>query len=53
MKNEQIGAIFDQLADLLEITEANPFRVRAYRSASRTISTTSESFESMVKDGTD
>ena len=53
MKNEQIAAIFDQLADLLEITEANPFRVRAYRTASRTISSTAESFATMVKDGVD
>ena len=53
MKNEQIGVIFDELADLLEISEANPFRVRAYRSASRTITSTSESFATMVKDGVD
>lgn len=53
MKNDQIGAIFNQLADLLEIQEANPFRVRAYRSASRTISSTAESFESIVENGGD
>ena len=53
MNNEKIGAIFDELADLLEISEANPFRVRAYRNASRTISSTADSFATMVKDGID
>ena len=53
MKNDQIGAVFNQLADLLEIQEANPFRVRAYRNASRTISSTAESFETIVTEGGD
>lgn len=35
--NEDIARIFDELADLLEIDDANPFRVRAYRNAARTI----------------
>ena len=35
--NEDIAAIFDEIADLLEIEEANPFRVRAYRNAARTV----------------
>ena len=53
MKNDQIGAVFGQLADLLEIQEANPFRVRAYRNASRTITSTAESFATLVADGGD
>ena len=53
MKNDQIAAVFSQLADLLEIQEANPFRVRAYRNASRTISSTAESFASLVSDEQD
>ncbi len=53
MKNDQIAAIFSELADLLEIQEANPFRVRAYRSASRTISSTSESMAAMLESGQD
>lgn len=53
MKNDQIAATFEQLADLLEIQEANPFRVRAYRSAARKISSTAESFSSLVKEGAD
>jgi DNA polymerase (family 10) len=35
--NATIAAIFDEIADLLDIQSANPFRVRAYRNAARTI----------------
>jgi DNA polymerase (family 10) len=35
--NEDIAAIFDEIADLLEIQDANPFRVRAYRNGARTV----------------
>ncbi|OHB75901.1 MAG: DNA polymerase III subunit beta [Planctomycetes bacterium RBG_16_64_10] len=37
MDNGQIAAVFDQIADLLEFQAANPFRIRAYRNAARTI----------------
>ena len=36
--NANIAAIFNEIADLLEIEEANPFRIRAYRNAARTLS---------------
>jgi len=35
--NVTIAAVFDEIADLLEIQGANPFRVRAYRNAARTL----------------
>ena len=35
--NADIAAVFDEIADLLEIESANPFRVRAYRNAARDI----------------
>jgi DNA polymerase (family 10) len=35
--NADIAAIFDEIADLLELEEANPFRVRAYHNAVRII----------------
>jgi len=35
--NTEIADLFEELADLLEIESANPFRVRAYRNAARTI----------------
>jgi DNA polymerase (family 10) len=35
--NAEIAKIFNQMADLLEIQNANPFRVRAYRNAAMAI----------------
>jgi len=35
--NAGIGAIFDEIADWLELDQANAFRIRAYRNAARTI----------------
>ena len=35
--NATIATIFEQIADLLDIQGANPFRVRAYRNAARTV----------------
>lgn len=37
MTNAEIAAVFDHVADLLEYQGGNVFRVRAYRTASRTI----------------
>ena len=53
MTNEQIARVFEQLVDLLEIEGANPFRLRAYRNAARTIRSTANSFAAMVDDNTD
>ena len=35
--NADIAASFEQIADLLELQDANPFRVRAYRNAARVV----------------
>ncbi len=35
--NADIAAAFEQVADLLELQDANPFRVRAYRNAARIV----------------
>lgn len=35
--NADFAAVFSEIADLLEIEAANPFRVRAYRNAARTV----------------
>lgn len=37
MTNQQIAGIFNEIADLLELKGENPFRIRAYRNASRHI----------------
>lgn len=37
VNNAEIARLFERVADLLEIEDANPFRIRAYRNAARTI----------------
>ncbi|HEB82086.1 MAG TPA: PHP domain-containing protein, partial [Gammaproteobacteria bacterium] len=51
--NEDIAAIFEEMADLLEIENANPFRVRAYRNAARTVRGMGRELAEMVADGED
>lgn len=51
--NREIASAFTRVADLLEIQGGNPFRVRAYREASRVLEDMTEPVERMVKDGTD
>ncbi len=53
VQNAEIAAMFDQAAELLEIQGENPFRVRAYRRAARTIEGLPRSIETMLSDGTD
>ncbi len=50
MQNADVARTFDELADLLEIQGANPFRLRAYRNAARTIQNLSESVADIVAD---
>ena len=47
--NSEIAAIFNELANLLEIGGANRFRVRAYRNAAITIANLPKSAASMVE----
>ncbi|HUG18310.1 MAG TPA: nucleotidyltransferase domain-containing protein, partial [Planctomycetaceae bacterium] len=53
MNNQRIAAAFDELADLLEIQNANPFRVRAYRNASQTLESLTESVSEIVASKTE
>ncbi|MEX2121678.1 MAG: DNA polymerase/3'-5' exonuclease PolX [Pirellulales bacterium] len=50
MNNPQIAAVFDEVADLLEFQDANPFRVRAYRTGARTIREMSEPVADIAAD---
>jgi len=50
MQNAEIAQQFDELADLLEIQGANPFRVRAYRNAARIVGDLAESIDTIVGD---
>jgi DNA polymerase (family 10) len=49
--NTDIARIFNEIADLLEIQGANPFRIRAYRAAARTVSDQPQSVAAMLKEG--
>lgn len=51
--NAEIAAVFDEIADLLEIEDANPFRIRAYRNAARMLGELGRSVQSMVAGGMD
>jgi DNA polymerase (family 10) len=48
VSNTEIAMLFDRLADLLEMEDANPFRVRAYRNAARSIGDYSSSMADLL-----
>ncbi|BBO33039.1 DNA polymerase/3'-5' exonuclease PolX [Lacipirellula parvula] len=50
MTNQEIAAVFEQIADLLEYQSANPFRVRAYRNGAKKISELAEPLAAIVAD---
>lgn len=50
IQNTEIAEQFNRVADLLEIDGANPFRVRAYRNAARTLRGTSENIADLVNE---
>ena len=52
MRNLEISFIFNQIADLLEIQGANPFRVRAYRRAAANIEGLADNLETLALNGT-
>nr|MBI3612091.1 DNA polymerase/3'-5' exonuclease PolX [Nitrospirota bacterium] len=51
--NADIAAKLDEIADLLEIEDANPFRIRAYRNAARTLRDLSREVTSLLAQGED
>jgi DNA polymerase (family 10) len=51
--NATIAAIFEQIADLLDIQGANPFRIRAYRNAARTIGALGSDVKTLLEKGAD
>ena len=53
MDNEKIAKNLFQLADLLEFTGANAFRLRAYRNGARQIKDLTSSIKSMIANGDD
>jgi DNA polymerase (family 10) len=51
VENKSIADIFTEIADILDIQGENPFRIRSYRNAARTIGDLTENLENMVKAG--
>jgi DNA polymerase (family 10) len=51
MQNVDIARQLDDVADLLEISAANPFRVRAYRNAARTVRDHPDPLAELVRAG--
>jgi len=53
MENVEVANALNRVADLLEIQGANPFRVRAYRNAARTIDSLPRPVAELVAEGAD
>jgi DNA polymerase (family X) len=51
LTNDQIADVLDRIADMLEIQNANPFRVRAYREGADTIRDRDEAIADLVRHG--
>jgi DNA polymerase (family 10) len=49
--NADIAAIFEEIAELLEIQGANPFRIRAYRNAAITIGEFGRDLPALIRNG--
>ena len=48
MENSQVAAIFDEIADILEIQGENAFRIRSYRNAARSVGDLADRLEDLV-----
>lgn len=53
MTNDGIADVFTEIADRLEIEGANPFRIRAYRTAARNLEGLTEPLSDRVDEGED
>ena len=53
LQNEATAAVLDEVADLLALDDANPFRVRAYRNAARLVRALSDDVTAFVAGGGD
>lgn len=51
--NADIAAVFNEIADLLDIQGENPFRIRAYRNAARMVQDHGRELREMVEAGED
>lgn len=53
IRNDDVATLFDEIADILEIQGANPFRVRAYRNGAHLIRSLDVALSDMVAGGED
>jgi DNA polymerase (family 10) len=53
VENVEIARILEDIADLLELQDANPFRTRAYRNAARTVEAHAAPLRKLVADEAD
>lgn len=51
MRNREIAEIFGKIANVLELKEDNPFKIRAYRRASQMIGDMSQDIEKLYQEG--
>jgi len=51
--NADVAAIFEEIADLLDLDGANQFRIRAYRNAARTLGQLSQPVADLIEEGED
>ena len=51
MQNADIARLLGEVADLLEISAGNPFKVRAYRNAARTVADHPDPLDELIKGG--
>ena len=51
MKNTEITAVFQDIADLLELKEENQFKIRAYQRVVRSIEHLPVEMEQLVREG--
>src|SRR2546423_12186519 len=50
MQNAEIARLLGEVADLLEISAGNPFKVRAYRNAARTVADHPDPVAQLIKE---
>ncbi len=51
MKNKELADLFEKMADILEFKGENPFKISAYRKASRIIGDLTQDIEEIAEDG--
>ena len=51
MKNREVAGLFDKMADILEFKGENPFKIRAYRKASRILGDLTQDIEEITEEG--